>query len=80
MCRNFRAAGLQEPAHPNSPSVYEWAAVEKDRRNHIMKITSFNPLIVAKDPESVIQLFEALGFQQHHKKEGISEKNITGVR
>ena len=45
-----------------------------------MKITSFNPLIVAKDPESVIQLFEALGFQRHHKKEGISEKNITGVR
>jgi len=45
-----------------------------------MKITSFNPLIVAKDPESVIQLFEALGFERHHKKEGISEKNITGIR
>ena len=45
-----------------------------------MKITSFNPLIVTKDPESVIQLFEALGFRRHHKKEGISDKNITGIR
>ena len=45
-----------------------------------MKITSFNPLIVSKDPESAVQLFEALGFQQRHRKEGISDQNITGIR
>ena len=31
-----------------------------------MKITSFNPLIVTKDAESVIALFEALGFEKRH--------------
>ncbi len=45
-----------------------------------MKITSFNPLIVTKDPESVIALFEALGFEKQHTKTGISDLNITGVR
>ena len=29
-----------------------------------MKITSFNPLIVTTDPESVIKLFEELGFEK----------------
>ena len=45
-----------------------------------MKITSFNPMIVSKDPESVMQLFEALGFERQHKKEGISDEGITSVR
>ena len=31
-----------------------------------MKITSFNPLIVTKDAESIIALFEALGFEKRH--------------
>ena len=31
-----------------------------------MKITGFNPLIVTKDAESVIALFEALGFERRH--------------
>ena len=38
-----------------------------------MKITTFNPLIVTKDPESAIALFEAL-------EEGISVNNRTNVR
>ena len=31
-----------------------------------MKITSFNPLIVTKDAESVIRLFEEMGFEKCH--------------
>ena len=45
-----------------------------------MKITSFNPLIVTKDAESAIALFEQLGFERRHTKEGISENNVTDVR
>ena len=45
-----------------------------------MKITSFNPLIVTKDAESVISFFEELGFKIHHTKEGISINNATDVR
>lgn len=42
-----------------------------------MKITSFNPLIVTKDAEKVIALFEALGFEKLHTKEDISIDNVT---
>jgi hypothetical protein len=31
-----------------------------------MKITSFNPLIVTKDAESAIRMFEELGFKRNH--------------
>lgn len=31
-----------------------------------MKITTFNPLIITKDPESTIALFEELGFEKKH--------------
>ena len=45
-----------------------------------MKITSFNPLIVTKDTEPVIALFEALGFEQRHVKEGIGKNGVTDLR
>ena len=45
-----------------------------------MKITSFNPLIVTKDAQSAISVFEELGFERHHTKEGIGEENVTDVR
>ena len=45
-----------------------------------MKITSFNPLIVTKDAEATIALFEALGFKRRHTKEGIGINNTTDVR
>ncbi len=45
-----------------------------------MKITTFNPLIVTKDPKPVIELFEALGFERRHTKEGIDNQDITDVR
>ena len=44
-----------------------------------MTITSFNPLIVTKDAEATIALFEALGFERRHMKTGINGK-ITSVR
>ena len=45
-----------------------------------MKISSFNPLIVTKDAAPVIKLFEELGFEKRHEKEGISVDNATDVR
>ena len=45
-----------------------------------MKITAFNPLIVTKYAASTIALFEALGFERRHTKEGIGLDNVTDVR
>ena len=45
-----------------------------------MKITTFNPLIITKDAASTIALFEALGFERRHTKEGIGINNVTDVR
>ena len=45
-----------------------------------MKITSFNPLITTKDAESAIRLFEELGFEKRHTKEGIGKDNANDVR
>ncbi len=36
-----------------------------------MKITGFCPLIVTKDPESLMKVFEALGFERRHTKRDI---------
>lgn len=45
-----------------------------------VKITTFNPLIVTTDPDSTVALFEALGFEKKHIKEGISLSNATNIR
>ena len=45
-----------------------------------MQITTFNPLIVTKNAEETIALFEALGFERRHMKTGINDKDITSVR
>ena len=45
-----------------------------------MKITTFNPLIITKDPESAIQVFEDLGFKRHHTKKDIGDNQTTDVR
>ena len=37
-----------------------------------MNITSFNPLIVTKEIETVVSLFEALGFEKKHNPTGTS--------
>ena len=36
-----------------------------------MKITGFCPLIVTNDQESVVKVFEALGFERRHRKTDI---------
>ena len=43
-----------------------------------MKITGFRPLIVSRDAEAAIKLFEDLGFEKRHTKEGI-EGHVTSV-
>lgn len=45
-----------------------------------MKITSFNPLIATTDAEPLINLFEELGFESRHTKEGISSNNAVNIR
>jgi hypothetical protein len=45
-----------------------------------MKITTFNPQIVTKDPEPIIKLFEELGFERRHTKEGIGKLAATAYR
>ena len=46
-----------------------------------MKITSFNPLIVAADPENTIKLFEELGFARRHKKGSLDgREDTTSIR
>ena len=37
-----------------------------------MKITSFTPLILTKDAEAILQLFEELGFEKRHQPTGTS--------
>ena len=46
-----------------------------------MKITSFHPLIVTKDAASVIQVFEALGFERQHTINAVENDgtNVTSV-
>ena len=43
-----------------------------------MKITSFNPLIVTKDAEAAIKLFEDMGFQRQHTIKA-TENNGTEI-
>jgi len=45
-----------------------------------MKITTFNPQIITKDADRVVELFEELGFQKRHDQEGIGELNVEGIR
>ena len=47
-----------------------------------MKITTFNSFIATSQTEETICLFEELGFERHHKKEGIeiAERDDTVVR
>lgn len=45
-----------------------------------MEITTFNPQIVTRDAESIVQLFEELGFERRHRQEGIGDLDVTGIR
>lgn len=37
-----------------------------------MKITTFNPMIITKDAEKTVELFEELGFEKRHQPDGSS--------
>ena len=45
-----------------------------------MQITSFNPMILSRDADEIIKLFEALGFERQHKVDNIDGKDISSVR
>ena len=45
-----------------------------------MKITTFNPMILSKNAEEIIKLFEEMGFEKKHQKDNIDNKDITSVR
>ena len=45
-----------------------------------MKITAFNPLIVSRNAEDIIKLFEELGFEKRHTKRDIEGGQNVSVR
>lgn len=45
-----------------------------------MKISTFNPMILSKNAEEIIKLFEELGFEKKHQNDNIDNKDITSVR
>ena len=45
-----------------------------------MQITTFNPMILSKNADEIIKLFEEMGFERKHKVENIDAKDITSVR
>ena len=46
-----------------------------------MKITGFNPLIVTKNAEPIIKVYEQLGFEVHHNlKASTGTKGIKSIR
>ena len=46
-----------------------------------MKITGFNPLIITKDAEAAISVFEALGFERSHRNDDIADREgVVSVR
>ena len=45
-----------------------------------MKITTFNPQIITKEPAPILELFEELGFEQRHKQEGVGSQGVTEIR
>ena len=44
-----------------------------------MKITSFSPLIVSNQADSVVQLFEELGFEKRHQQTELMETGLGDV-
>ena len=45
-----------------------------------MQITTFNPMILSRDADEIIKLFEALGFERCHTVDNIDGKDISSVR
>ena len=45
-----------------------------------MKITTFNPMILSKNADEIIGLFEELGFERRHQVDNIDDRDISSVR
>ena len=45
-----------------------------------MKITTFNPQIITKNAESLVALFQELGFEKRHNPKGIGALKVEGIR
>lgn len=45
-----------------------------------MKITSFSPLIMSNDSQSIAKVFEELGFVKQHEKTDTTENHDSGFR
>lgn len=45
-----------------------------------MTITTFNPMILSRNAEEIIKLFEEMGFERRHHKDGIDGKDISNTR
>ena len=45
-----------------------------------MQITTFNPMILSKNADDIIKLFEELGFERRHKADNIDNRDISSVR
>lgn len=44
-----------------------------------MNITAFNPLLVTPDADAAIALFESMGFEHAHAKEGIDQGKVRSA-
>ena len=45
-----------------------------------MKITTFNPMILSKNADEIVKMFEELGFEKRHHKDNIDNKDISSNR
>lgn len=45
-----------------------------------MQITTFNPMILSKNADEIIKLFEELGFERRHQVDNIDNLDISSVR
>ena len=45
-----------------------------------MQITTFNPMILSRNADEIIKLFEELGFEKRHEVANVDSKDITSTR
>ena len=45
-----------------------------------MQITTFNPMILSKNADEIIKLFEDLGFAKSHQVDNIDGRDLSSVR
>ena len=45
-----------------------------------MQITTFNPMILSKNADEIVRLFEEMGFERKHQVNNIDGKDISSIR